>query len=729
MVTKTKALIHREASVIRRESKLMVMKKLKWVLLGLGLTVLFILLVFNSPPLMPVVVIETAQFPVPSSQMFYKTNEPYSEINSSRLNIDPRSQSFKFALPLYDSELRWDPMDAGGEFYVKALSIDILGMRTRVALEHMIAAAQIEKINEQGVAHFKVPSGSTDPQIIIKIPSSHIKKIQLIFSVFLGTLFAVITFVWIKWRAQIVSYISRERKFSEKIKYVLLQDDFTAREFMTLLGLGVLLNILPMVNFFLSVDDEGGAFRTDPSVWIADGRWTAFIVEKFIFPQPVIPYVPNLFLYVCLAAAFMLIIRAMNLRFSWTTGLAYCIFITHPIWWFIGEFYSNIPSTGLGVLCLSAAVYITARTNFADKSLVRRGAQLFSAAMLLAIAIGAYQSLTMFYIAFAAGTIIFNYKKLLSNSSASHLHMVKPVLSHMTVLIVGLIIYVVINKIAQSLYPTNRAYIDDFLRVDELLNNPVGVITLVIREMWKIYGGSEQSFGVSFAASGIVISLGVLFLVAQRTLAASLIMFIFVLALLTGPFLLHFITGAIYLPLRSMLAVSCVSFVTSIVILERKGLTRAFGICLSVILLFQMVSTNGQYAASTIIATTHDRLTAEAIYSRMAALDRNFNRDEPVAIDIYGKLSLTNRYPAPASSTMSASFFDWDGGNIQRMVRYMKLVGFNNLIVLDDAKRIARTPYYQGMPIWPAAGSVILEGGVYYVKLSEEPDPTHAKFH
>ncbi|MDG6399537.1 glucosyltransferase domain-containing protein [Pseudomonas quasicaspiana] len=700
----------------------------KWALLGGVLTVLFTLLLFKSPPLMPTVTIITSKFPGSDSQLFYKKNTSYSEIQSSRARFTPTTQAFEFPLPVYDDEIRWDPLETAGEFDIKEVYLNILWHRIYLDQEKINPTYQIEKSVRNGVIHFIAPIGSLDPQITITIPSAHLQKIKLMFSFMIAALIAGLIIAWIKWHSVVLEYTLRERGFAKRINITLAQDSFSLKEFLTLLGTAVVINILPMVNFFLSIDDEAGAYRTDPGVWIADGRWTAFLVEKFIFPQPVIPFVPNLFFYVCLAAAYMLILRAHRLKLTWITGLAYCIFIAHPIWWFIGEFYSNIPSTGLGVLCLSMAIYVTSRIHLAELTGKKYLTQISIAGLFLALAIGAYQSLVMFYIVVSVGAVIFSYRAIMSEPTTFSRPLLKTVGTYIIVFITGLLMYIAINKVAQAIYAGNRGYIDGFLRIDEFLNDPLGITALVFGEMWKIYTGSEKTFGAAFSSSGAVIGLAALFLLTQKTLKAFSLMFMFVVAMLIAPFLLHFATGALYLPLRSMLAVSFVCWIATVIILERKGILRYIGIFLSAILMLQMVSINGQYSASTILATTHDRFTAEALYSRMAALDPKFDRDAPIAVDVFGKMSFTSRYPAPASSTMSSSFFDWDEGNVHRMVRYMQLIGFKNLYVLENSKRIARTPQFKEMPIWPATGSVLLENGVYYIKLAEKPDPTHAKY-
>ena len=77
---------------------------------------------------------------------------------------------------------------------------------------------------------------------------------------------------------------------------------------------------------------------------------------------------------------------------------------------------------------------------------------------------------------------------------------------------------------------------------------------------------------------------------------------------------------------------------------------------------------------------------------------------------------------------MSASFFDWDDGNANRMIKYMQLIGFRNVFPLQPSDRIALTPKFKDMPAWPALGSIRLENGIYLIKLSEKPDPIHAQY-
>ena len=62
------------------------------------------------------------------------------------------------------------------------------------------------------------------------------------------------------------------------------------------------------------------------------------------------------------------------------------------------------------------------------------------------------------------------------------------------------------------------------------------------------------------------------------------------------------------------------------------------------------------------------------------------------------------------------------------MVAYMRLIGFSNVASLGTSVRTSLTPHFDSMSVWPAQGSVRYKDGIYFIKLSETPDPTHALY-
>ena len=81
---------------------------------------------------------------------------------------------------------------------------------------------------------------------------------------------------------------------------------FSWRELFILVLIGALANIYFLATYSPSIDDELAAVRSSAEIWIAQGRFTTYLVETLLFPQPSIPFSPYLFLAVMMAMTQML---------------------------------------------------------------------------------------------------------------------------------------------------------------------------------------------------------------------------------------------------------------------------------------------------------------------------------------------------------------------------------------------------------------------------------------
>src|SRR5262245_5522091 len=64
------------------------------------------------------------------------------------------------------------------------------------------------------------------------------------------------------------------------------------RPFLILWAIFVLFYFSELAGFSLSNDEEKALFRADPAVWLAQDRWLAYLIERFILPPPVLPFFP-----------------------------------------------------------------------------------------------------------------------------------------------------------------------------------------------------------------------------------------------------------------------------------------------------------------------------------------------------------------------------------------------------------------------------------------------------
>lgn len=177
--------------------------------------------------------------------------------------------------------------------------------------------------------------------------------------------------------------------------YLFANMNITVRKVALLLSIFSVLNIPFMSTFSLSIDDEKAAFRQDPYIWISQGRWTTYLLEQLWLNQPSMTYFPILLLGLGLSTTFLIMTDAHRVNISETDSyLLFVLFSTFPTWFFISEFYANLPAVALGVvlvaLCVQCFVSLLRLSLKADRSKI---AILFSiGTAALSTAIGAYQS-------------------------------------------------------------------------------------------------------------------------------------------------------------------------------------------------------------------------------------------------------------------------------------------------------------------------------------------------
>ncbi|RVB27062.1 hypothetical protein EN918_25495, partial [Mesorhizobium sp. M7A.F.Ca.CA.004.05.1.1] len=131
---------------------------------------------------------------------------------------------------------------------------------------------------------------------------------------------------------------------------IMLTRPSTIRPAINLFAIFAAMYFSELASFPLSVDEEVTAFRTDASVWIIQGRWGAYLIERFLIPHPVMPFLaPAVFGAGCVAA-YLLVMDVINKQeLSIAEYACFAIFCAFPTWFFIVEFYSNIAAIGVGL--------------------------------------------------------------------------------------------------------------------------------------------------------------------------------------------------------------------------------------------------------------------------------------------------------------------------------------------------------------------------------------------
>jgi hypothetical protein len=249
--------------------------------------------------------------------------------------------------------------------------------------------------------------------------------------------------------------------------------------------IAIIFNIYPLANFSLSIDDETAAVRQSPEDWIAQGRWTIYLIERFVLPQPVMPFFPDLLFLIFLTISYYLILLSHCLKVDWRAYFIFPIFCCFPIWAFITAFYSNTPALGMGFMLVSLVVFLHFdKSQGADRdTYLNVGVfSILSRGLLLAIAIGCYQSLIMAYVVIAAGSYLYNL--LFTVNRSDGIRHLKKGAECVLIAVTGSLLYVIINKIAQSqIASQDGSFWESYSQLDLFFKDPGFVISKVFQEI------------------------------------------------------------------------------------------------------------------------------------------------------------------------------------------------------------------------------------------------------
>lgn len=449
-----------------------------------------------------------------------------------------------------------------------------------------------------------------------------------------------------------------------------------------------------MVTFPLTIDAEFAAVSTDPLVWLAQGRWTTYLVTRAFF-QPVVPYLTIAFFGICAAISYTVLARACDNGFRSSMLVGFGVFIGFPVWSTLLEFPANTPSAGVALLlCALAAAALV------DKPL--RPFLFIGQVLAVAIAIGAYQSFVLVYLVLALTVAYHRHDR-----EAIRLLAVAAIVA-----VAGVIVHFSIQTISLRLAGMSSAYIGNFFKPSLLLADPWAVIVRSIDTVARLYLGSSSMFGFSIWAAPALVALA-LAISAGRSLVSVLL----VSAALAAPLPLAAMAGG-WLPIRSLIAVPVVmGFCALICVSSKWRFARYTGGALAGLLILQSAAAISQYQAQRDLTAKFDQTAAANLYGRIGEAAG----PGPYQVDFFGALQPAPLYAVIPSSTAGASFFSWDNGNPWRMLAFMRMLGYADLSLAPNDVRELMKAEFATMPKWPATDSVRKVGGTVLVKLGDQP--------
>jgi hypothetical protein len=492
-----------------------------------------------------------------------------------------------------------------------------------------------------------------------------------------------------------------------------------------LLALFAVFHVSELTNFTLSIDDELAAFRASPDMWVAHGRWAMYLFEKFVLPQPVVPFLPLALFGLFCSIGYLFFLRAIGERHEGPSSFAFFpLFSTFPTWAFMKAFQSDIPSCGIGVLltCWAASLY---RKEREQSGRMISGFSVVWHIVLIgflgAIATACYQSFILFLaVALLASLISMHLSKRPARLLLRDSFVV------LAILVTSIALYILIWKFLLVITNAKVAHIQVYLHTELFFHQPKLVISNLFKQMADVYFGGSAAYGSKAHIFAVLIFLAAAGLVHRAHRIAGLRGAFFaglaILALLIAPFGIDLMSGG-NMPLRVLAAVPAA--LASLGLLGFKYAPRwlsRIGIFVLLLVYFAIFQILSGFNAARELVQLHDHEMAGALSERIARIASSEASERPITLEVFGYQAFQTPFPRINSSTIGASFFEWDQGNPRRIATYMKLIGLPAFVGPPVRLRPSNKllDEFVLMPSWPAQDSVrAAADGTILVKLSD----------
>ncbi|MAI98397.1 MAG: hypothetical protein CMH67_02250 [Nisaea sp.] len=478
-----------------------------------------------------------------------------------------------------------------------------------------------------------------------------------------------------------------------------------------LVALCLLIYSFELSNFNLSIDEEYYAFSANDSL-INLGRWSHAAIRYLIWDQPILPFAPLIVFAMLLARAHLLLLGMLQVdRLGGFELIAFAAFAAFPVWYAQLEFLINVLPVGFGILAATAAGWLL--TMAQHKSPLQTARNWLLASLLMAFAIGAYQSFIFYFLVIGLGVAT---DRLLHGSQIRE---ILRLAGRFAGVAIGAVIlwYLILQIFMFGFDKQTAPYVGSFFKASAFFADPAAIVAAAGTQLIAIYVTNWLAFGSAayvFGGALLAAIAGLLITASNRRLLVGLLIgLIFV-----TPMGLNLLTGG-QLPLRTFMAAPLVVWLMLFLAQRHVNMgpaKRGF------LVLAALIAIAGIFVQATVHARAwsilkHDQNLAMEIKMRsMQALGNDI--PNPIRIDINGFIAPQSVYPMVPTTTAGASFFEWDGGSPHRMVRLMNLIGYHQFVSLANARRPAFAAVYRQMPVWPRAGSVRRVGDVILVKLS-----------
>lgn len=462
-----------------------------------------------------------------------------------------------------------------------------------------------------------------------------------------------------------------------------------------------------LFNFNLTIDEEVHAFSSQANRWIEQGRWGMYILNSLLLPQPVIPFVPLFTALIFHLLAIILFLNSWEIESKLEKILIGTIGIAYPGMAYMYTFSTINYGIGVGLFLVALALFVYVRADGVCK---------FFSVLPGAIAISIYQG---FAVALAVAFLV-HFIAVEIGTDRRNIN-IKNLFIIFSIGVLSAATYYAIQKLFLLSNATNIEYVDTFFDIDYLWRNISDVTRNVLDTLLRVYSGSPAIYGSEISILGVIVilslaSLALRLISCNLSIANKILIAPLCLLLLVLPFASGFLMRGT-LAMRFLVALPIVF--TGLVMLGLHGRSRGIKLFAGMLVgfcVFQFVISTNTLFSSSALALQADRLLAGRVLERIAEAKAIAGAKELKYLEVVGYIDRTPTRLISKSETFGASFFEWDQGNANRVLLFLKTLGYEELQPLPVKGRSEMMDITSMMPIWPDKGSVQVFGDIVLIK-------------
>ncbi len=470
-----------------------------------------------------------------------------------------------------------------------------------------------------------------------------------------------------------------------------------------------------LTHYSLKIDEETWIKNTDPSLinlWLKQGRFGLYVFDLIFTPLG--RYIPLLWdalaiiLWTFAGILFSFCISIFSQRFSRFSVFAFCaVFASVPF--VVGEVISfsmfNMQQALAMVLMALSVCFLFIYFQYRHK-----GLPVISALLLFAAA-SFYQA---FPAVFISATVIYGLLMILKDPALKLRPLMMDILRAAAVFISGVGLYYIANLIITTYAaPGGEGY---FSSAYIGWNNGSGVIVPLLRTAKRslyVLAGQDIVGGLS-----MLLTTGLFIVCAAASLrqaaARRVLMLVFLLLMLLSMFSLQFVFAMPNIVGRTYLAVPLVC--AMIVFLVLNAVRLKWAKALSAVIVCFMLAFN-VYSLNLYFYESHQSYIKDKQFAQSLSdgIDAQGYNGSGKAIVLIGQYRPETQIPDYGPAT--GSFFNWDGGNIRRMVDFLQAEGYS-LQYPSKEQIVGGLKRSEAMPPWPEEGSIAQTKDSIVIKLS-----------